>query len=250
MAKPFRSSRNWLETAIRRSSPIAPPSEPPRGSLAELIAQAIRWGDSRSLAGQLLATDPLYRRVRPEQRRAAIDFGLAAGQSAARKLATERGISEPFAMAEALGVAISFTGRQACVGSQVHYSEYSCRKTSITIYRQAMDEVNTAIGEHGLEAELGVGDITPIHVAHELYHHIEFHSKPAPTAGFRVTTFAAGPISLNSGLMSLSEVAANAFAQELLGLRLFPAVLEFITVYQHNAPLAWAMLDRLNERRE
>lgn len=240
----------WLVPQLRRPAPSAEPAVGPVGSLVELIEQVLRLADRRKLAGQLLATDPLYRRIRLDQRGAAVDFGLGAGERVSRELMAQWGTTDPFALAQSLGIKISFTEGKSRVGSHVRFSEYRGKPPAITIYSESMDDVNGAIRENGLGAKLGISDITPIHVAHELYHHVELQKKPPPTAGFRIPTLVVGPIRVDSGLVSLAEIAANAFAQELLGLRMYPSLLGFVTVYLHNAQLAWAMADGLEERSE
>ncbi len=198
----------------------------------------------------LLAEDPLFPRLPEGLRGKAVRYGLEAGYSTARALAAELGNNDPFLAAQRLGVEVTSTDREAHVGCRVHYSEYSSSPPTILLYRKSLDEVNQAIREHGLESLLGVSDVAPVHAAHELYHHLETRRKPTPTAGFRFTTFRWGPIQLKSGLSSLSEIAANGFAEEWLKLPSPPKLLEYVTLFLHHPALAWQMVQRLESLAE
>ncbi|MHB1007605.1 MAG: hypothetical protein ACYC3S_18485 [Chloroflexota bacterium] len=249
MATSGRPRRDWAEVFRRRPSKEAESLGPLPGNLEQLMERVLRAATPLRMAELLLADDPLSGRLRTERWQEAARYGVAAGSGVAAEVLREKRTANPFALAESLGVAVKQDDQQGQVGPRVHYSQYSAHPPAITIYRQSMDAVNAAIREHGLAESLGLYDITPIHTAHELYHHVEMHRKPSPTAGFRVTTLALGPVRLDSGLPTLSEIAANGFAQALLGLRYYPTVLEFITVFQHNPHLAWARLATLEERR-
>jgi hypothetical protein len=69
-------------------------------------------------------------------------------------------------------------------------------------------------------------------IAHELYHHLDA-TGPAPLLArrHRVTLLALGRWRWTSGLTSLSEIAAGAFAQRLLSLRWHARFFDLITVH-------------------
>jgi hypothetical protein len=65
------------------------------------------------------------------------------------------------------------------------------------------------------------------------------------TAGFRIQTFGLGPLRLSTGLPSLCEIAADRFALVVLGLKVPPKVMQFITIHRHNSEYAWHLLEEL-----
>lgn len=246
MEKQKGAHAGWVERWLRPRRDTRPADGGrSHGSLRSLVGRVLRTADPCKLGRLLLADDPVFGRVPAQRRDEAVRYGLEVGAAIARELVAQHKTTNPFILARSLGVKVTYSDRAGRVGARVNYSEYGSKPPTIVIYQQSMDEVNGAIKQHGLELELGLGDITPLHAAHELYHHVEMHRKPSPTAGFRVTTLALGPLRLTSGLVSLSEIAANAFAQELLHLRVFPTALEYVTIYLHSPGLAWEMVERL-----
>jgi hypothetical protein len=108
-----------------------------------------------------------------------------------------------------------------------------------------MDEANRLLRENDLAGLLGIDDLVPVHLAHELYHHLDAKHLTSGTAGFRVTTLRLGPLRLRTGLPSLCEIAADRFALSLLGLKVPPKALTFVTIHAHNPDYAWQLMERL-----
>ena len=92
-----------------------------------------------------------------------------------------------------------------------------------------------------------VADVTPVFVAHELYHHFDcMRDEPPLAARHRVALLRFGPVRWTSGLVSLAEIAAGAFAQHLLGLRYHPKILDLLTLFDAAPRAAQRMVESLN----
>jgi hypothetical protein len=175
---------------------------------------------------------------------AALQCGRAAGQAAAASAKAKWG-QEPEGIAAALQVPVGRSQEDARTGRAVLFSEYGDRPPSITLHMRSIQDANRLIREHDLHRMLGLSDVAPVHLAHELYHHLESQRLTPGTAGFRIQTARLGPLRFRTGLPSLSEIAADHFAATLLDLSVPPRVIEFVTVYSLNPVYAWELLARL-----
>jgi hypothetical protein len=212
--------------------------------LRDLMERVVREGTERLFARLTLREDPFFHRLPPEMQPEAVDFGLNAGAAAA-ETAVERYGREPVSMAAALRISIIRSDDSAQAGPMVHFSEYREKPPEITLYRRSMAEANRLIREHDLEGLLGFADVEPIHLAHELYHHLEAKKLIPGASRFRLETFRLGPLRFRTGLPSLSEIAADRFALKLLGLKVAPKAVQLLTIYVHNPDYAWSFLERL-----
>jgi hypothetical protein len=213
-------------------------------TLRGLMERVIPEGTEERFAHLTLQEDPFFHRLRPEMRREAVDFGLAAGREAADQ-AVERYGREPEAMAAALRISVVRSEGLPQAGPMVHFSEYREKPPRITLYRRSMGEANLLIQEDHLEDLLGFADVEPMHLAHELYHHLEAKKLISGASRFRLESLRLGPLRFRTGLPSLSEIAADRFAMGVLKLRVPPKATQLITIYAHNPDYAWTFLTRL-----
>jgi hypothetical protein len=213
-------------------------------SLPALMGKVVAVGTERRFAHLMLKDDPFFGRLPPRLNQEAIDFALAAGETAAIRFLPQYGRA-PTALAGALQVRVTHSDQVSQAGKAILFSEYSARPPSITIYTRSVNEANRLIRDNALAELLGIDDLIPMHLAHELYHHLEAKKLTAGTAGFRIPTFSLGPLRLSTGLPSLCEIAADRFALVVLGLKVPPKAIQFITIHRHNIEYAWHLLEEL-----
>ena len=214
------------------------------GSLPALMAEVVTVGTEHRFAHLMLKDDPFFGRLPPRADQEAIDFALAAGQTAADRVVPQYG-RVPEAITAALRVPVTHSDQVPQAGKTILFSEYSDRPPSITIYTRSVNEANQLIRDNGLAASLGISNLAPMHLAHELYHHLEARKLTEGTSGFRIQTLRLGPLRLSTGFPSLCEIAADHFASVVLGLKVPPKAMQFITVYRHNREYAWNLLEEL-----
>jgi len=210
------------------------------------MREVVSVASDRRLAHLTLSEDPFFHRLTPEKARDAVDFALKAGESAAH-MAKEKWGRRPKQIAAALNLPIIKSADPAQTGKAVLFSEYGNKPPSIILHTHSISEVNRLIQEHALADLLGIEDVGPVHLTHELYHHLDGQKLVPGTAGFRIQTLALGPLQLSTGLLSLSEIAADRFAASLLDLTVPPRALTFITIHALNSNHAWDLLGRLQE---
>ena len=76
---------------------------------------------------------------------------------------------------------------------------------------------------------LGQATTQDVFIAHELYHHIEATRSDTPIARrHQATLFRIGSWQWRTGIATLAEIAAGAFAQSLLDLPCHPKVLDYV----------------------
>ena len=187
-----------------------------------------RLVEPRALGLLQLRDDSQYRRVPVERRVELVEAALEDGRSLADRTRDLRG-SDPKSIALRCNVPVILSEDDAGFGSTIVHAEYTTRPPSITLYLPAIRHLDRLVLEQGGRARLGIDQTAPVFLAHELYHHFDHTRGSAPLSRqYRVRLFGIGPWNWTSGLSSLSEIAAGAFAQRLLGLPFHPKVLDLL----------------------
>ena len=175
-----------------------------------------------------LRADPQYARIPERDRPALVDAALEDGASWADAVRVRWG-TQPSVVARRCDVPVIDSDAESGYGSVIVFAEYATRPPCVTLYRRAIARLNRVLAQTAVCAPLGIEDAGPALLAHELYHHFDCTSDREPLARrHRVEIFALARWRWTSGLTSLAEIAAGAFAQRLLGLRFHPALFELL----------------------
>ena len=181
-----------------------------------------------------LREDPQYRRIPLERRMALVETAIEDGCSLADRTSALWG-SDPMRIAARCNVPVIHSEDDAGFGSTIVHAEYRTRPPSITLYLPAIRHLDRLIAERGAQARLGIDRTGPVFLAHELYHHFDCTRGCVPLSRRHlVQIFRIGPWNWTSGLSSLAEIAAGAFAQRLLGLSFHPKLLDLFLVSDKN----------------
>ena len=155
------------------------------------------------------------------ERRSLVLGALTLGREAAHAVQAEHGGLGIGRLAAALGVRVEESLGEGGWGNVTVYAEYTRRPPKATLYRRAIA---------GLQRRLRCDDLRPAFLAHELFHHWEgLHPDLAPARRLRIPRWSLGPLRRTTSLPGLSEIAADAFAEELLGDRHPAGLLEALT---------------------
>lgn len=231
---------------LSSSAPAAPAASEGDRSLPALMRAVVAAGTDRRFGHLSLQEDPFVHRLTVAMSHEAVEFALAAGEAAARETTAKWG-HDPAEIAASLKVPIARNDEPAQTGRSVLFSEYGNRPPSIILHAHSVAQANRLIRDYDLEPVVGVADVGPVHVAHELYHHLEDRRLTSGTSGFRIQTGRFGPLRFRTGLPSLSEIAADRFASVVLGLRVPPKALGLVTIYAMDSDYAWRVFSRLQE---
>ncbi|HYJ18330.1 MAG TPA: hypothetical protein VEW72_04075 [Burkholderiales bacterium] len=172
----------------------------------------------------LLRSDPQYFRIEPERRASVVEAALEDGRFLASEVRSNLG-SDPASIAACCGVPVTDSEGEAGFGSIVVFAEYATRPPSITLYGPAIRRLDARLAAESAD-RFGIAGTRDIFLAHELYHHFDCTRSEPLGRRHRVKIFSLGSWTWTSGLTSLAEIAAGAFAQELLGLGFHPKILD------------------------
>ncbi|HEX4984615.1 MAG TPA: hypothetical protein VFV71_00955 [Burkholderiales bacterium] len=181
--------------------------------------------DPLQLGLALLRGDAQYRFIAPERRGVLVEAALRDGRELAAEAALRHG-RLPEDMVSSLGIAVEAVDAEAGYGSVVVYAHYVQRPPRITLYLPAIARLAHAVSAGDVPTGVDEGTLRRMFVAHELYHHFDCLRSEPLARRHRVKLFGLGAWRWTSGLASLAEIAAGAFAQELLGLAFHPGLLD------------------------
>ena len=192
------------------------------------------WNAEPQILGlQQLRQDPQYPRIPADRHGALVQAALNDGLSLADR-ARDRWGDVPAIVAAHCGVAVVHSEENAGFGSIIVYADYASRPPSITLYLPAIRSLDQLLAGHSART-CEIGSTVPIFLAHELYHHFDcLRGSDRLARRHTVKIFGIGAWHWTSGLSSLCEIAAGAFAMRLLRLPFHPKLLDFLSVQTLN----------------
>ena len=186
-------------------------------------------GGPQALGLLQLREDPQYPRIPAGRRIALVEAALDDGRTLADHARKLWG-NEPAAIAAHCDVPIVRSENEAGFGSIIVYADYVTRPPCITLYAPAILRLDKLMAARGAGIG-GIGSTMPVFLAHELYHHFDcLRGNERVSRRHAVKIFGIGRWNWTSGLCSLAEIAAGAFAQRLLGLPFHPKLLDLLLV--------------------
>jgi hypothetical protein len=207
--------------------------------LAGLLRTVAARATPQALGLLILQTDLQYHRIPRQERETAVAAALTAGVRTAHRTRARHPGKNPREIAQALRIPVTESDADCRFGSTLRYAEYRAKPPLIRIYTRAMAQLQPHLADPGVRSMIGLSDTIPVFVAHELYHYFDTEGLADwPRARPRVTICRLGALEWASGLVSLCEVAAGSFAQELLGLSFHPKLLDLIAIWDENTASA------------
>ena len=186
--------------------------------------------------------EPLEGKFTEEQKLAYTLHANACGREWAGRVAAQCGSRSPREIARSLGLQIR-TPDSPAGGGQGVFAQF-LPPDEITIFMDCVSRAGEICREAGcalLQREL----LFDVLLAHELFHVIEErHSDEIYTRTEKVELWRR-PFSNRSAIACLSEIAAMAFAQELLGTSCSPYVLDVLLIYSYDREAAWGLYDEI-----
>lgn len=129
------------------------------------------------------------------------------------------------------------------------YIMFACYNSpnKITIFKKNKTMVEEFIKENDLSSKLEYIDVESMLLAHELFHHIEENNKDIYTKNEKVVLWKIGSYKYKSGLVCIGEIAAMAFAKELLSINYNPYVFDVLMLYPHDKNKATELYKEIEE---
>ena len=117
----------------------------------------------------------------------------------------------------------------------------------VTLFMGNVTLVEKFIEENQLEDKLGNVDIESMLILHEIFHHIEENEKDIYTRTESIVLWKIGSFKYKSKLLALGEIAAMAFAKELLALSYNPYVFDTLMLYPHDEDKTDKLFNEIKE---
>lgn len=184
------------------------------------------------------AREALRGRFTTREKLELIDGAIRCGEEYARRYREEFPGASPQEIAEGLGLNLLFPELPQDGGGRVLFARFIAPDT-IQVFGDAVRKARQALAEDRKLAELlGQTNIQWVLLAHELFHWVEEeHQDTIFTQVTRVDLRPLGLFHHHSRILCLGEVAAMAFAKELLGLPYSPYLYDIflLSLYNHQA---------------
>ena len=195
-----------------------------------------------------LSREPLRGRLDREGYRPYYDRAPACGREEASRLAHAHPGASVRDMAAALGVTVEKVPMPQGVGIVTFACYYAPDR--IELCADNAQEVQGLLQAAGLEERLGSVDVLDMLLAHELFHVVQQWEPDLYVNQKHILLRKLGRLRQESRLVSLEEVAAMAFARELLGMAVTPYVYDVWMLLPRAPERAQALYRQLMELRE
>lgn len=189
-------------------------------------------------------SDPADKWLKSGDAERAVSAALTSGCTAAHQAAQRYGTVKPRVLAAQMEIELSYFSKEL----QCNYlllAYYRSKPPEICINTELTDRMEPLISKCGINLRGYTAE--DVLIAHELYHHLENAGGGATMPKPRFPSWRLGKIQFYTYVAAVSEVAAFAFAQELLELSFFPQAVEFLAVQMCDQAFAenyWKLLTR------
>lgn len=176
-----------------------------------------------------LKEDAIFRKIPENMILELINEALEKGYKASERIIKEYGDSDIYEICSSKGIKVNIVNRGNTFKFLRVRAEYEHSKKKLTIYKSSIDEMmNQLEGLKFFGKPLDV-DIIKIHLAHELYHYLEYEEIGLTNEELpRISLFQLGSFRRLSTVIKTREIAAHAFCRKLLSLPFHPKLIDFL----------------------
>lgn len=176
--------------------------------------------------------DPIQNKVSDNEKARMIEKANECGRLEATALRDKYGSKSVQDYAEQLGIKVSKL-EDGDSKDYVLFARFNSPDI-ISIYMKNIRLAEELVKAEDLSLLLDKAGIEDVLIAHEMYHFMEDKNKEIYTRAEKVLLWKLGPIKYQSGLVALGEIAAMAFAKELLQLSYHPSLFDILLLYPHD----------------
>jgi hypothetical protein len=221
----------------------APPHA--EAQFVDLLRTILPYASPLALGLLLLESDAHASRLSMRERHQLVVAALRDGRERAEGIGARSRGREPATLAQEMGVALSRVQSDSRCGDHLYFADYHAKPPSIRLFDSAISRINRYLRCADTAMAFGLTDAAPVFIAHELYHHFDATGPDSIIRRHRVTILKVGSWKLTSGISSLAEIGAGAFAQRLLGLPLSPSLFDLIARFDEDPRRALAMAEAI-----
>jgi hypothetical protein len=189
--------------------------------------------------------DPLNNKVTDKEKTEMIEKANACGREEAIALKEKYGMKSCRDYVKNLGLDISEIEERNSDDYILFAKFNSPNKISICINN--VKKAEETVKKENLNMLIDEVKIEDVLMAHEMFHFIEGKNKKIYTRKTKIRLWQLGPLKNDSGLVALGEIAAMAFAKELLQLSYYPNLFDILLLHPHDEKRAKALYDEVYE---
>lgn len=174
-----------------------------------------------------------------------MEQAIACGMAYAKQLVGQYQTRDPKKMAELMGLTVEYPELPDKT-DRVLFAEFR-EPNKIRIFKDAVRRSDTVRNIPEVTAWLTEQlDVERVLLAHEIFHYVEeIYKKEIFTKKEKIRLWSIGPLHNDSTIPSLGEIAAMAFAKELMGMDYAPYVLDVVLVYGYAPEEANALYEEI-----
>lgn len=210
--------------------------------IKELI-QNLRTVDRNIWGLYTFRRDPLCSRITDEEKIEMIEKANECGKQEAIALKEKYGIKSCRGYAEELGLTITEIEERSG-DDYILFAKFNS-PNKISICSNNVKAAEEVVEKENISKFIDEVKIEDVLIAHEMFHFIEGGNKEIYTRSTKIRLWKLGPIKNDSGFISLGEIAAMAFAKELLQLTYYPNLFDVLLLYPHDEKRARALFDEV-----
>ena len=177
-----------------------------------------------------LYTDHLFSKIPKSKLHYYIDYPIKIGNTVAE---TTKYLNKNFKLREICmerNINIDIIDKEYRVGKIKFRAEIFLRKRKINIMGASIKQLQEC-----LDDKFTFDEVVDIHIAHELYHFIEYDKKVKTNQILdKIESFKFGCFKRHSTIVKTSEIAAHAYCKKLLGLNFHPKALDYQYMMKQN----------------
>lgn len=236
--------KELLNAFSGRGTPVAP-TKYPEVPLKEMV-QTLATFTEEEWGLYAFSREPLEGKFDREQKAEYTANAVTCGREWAESIAKKYGTRDPRELAKAMGMEVK-TPKVPVGGGIVLFAQY-VQPQEITIFTDCIDKAAGLAIE--AECELLERDnLMNVLLAHELFHAVEEQNEKRIYTRTEKVELWRKPFSNRSTIACLSEIAAMAFAAQLLGLDGLPYMLDVLLVYSYDKNTACGLYEEICELR-
>lgn len=187
--------------------------------------------------------DPIHNKVSSQGKKEIIEKANECGYKEAVILKNRYGVKSSREYAEHLGIKISELEDDDSK-DYILFARFNS-PDKISIYMKNIKKCEELVKNENLNQLLDNVKIEDVLIAHEMFHFIENNDRDIYTRQVKIMLWKLGPIKYHSGLVAPGEIAAMAFARELLQLSYYPNLFDILLLYPHDNMTAKALYDEV-----
>lgn len=176
--------------------------------------------------------DPLNNKISNKEKIEMIDLANECGCQEAKILREKFGEKSCREYAKDLGLILSGT-ENGNSGDYILFAKFNA-PDKISICMDNVKKAEEIVKKENLNLLIDGVEIQDVLIAHEMFHFIEGKHKEIYTRTKKIKLWELGPIKYNSGLVALGEIAAMAFAKELLQLTYYPNLFDILLLFPYD----------------